>query len=74
MIRFRTATIDSVIQWAFYTRLLEGRGLVRIIYGRPMCTGHTRRAFESETQAGAFRRLVAGTLGRTASGSRPGAS
>ncbi len=73
-IRFRTPTIDSVIQWAFYTRLFEDRGLCLLVYGPHMYTVVPKRAFESETQASAFRRLVAGTLGRPASGSRPGAS
>lgn len=73
-IRFRTATIDSLIQWAFYTRMLEDRRLCLLVYGSHMYTVVPKRAFESEAGASAFRALVAANVGRSASGSPPGSS
>ena len=72
-IRFRTASIDALIQWTHYTRMLEDRRLCLLIYGSRMFSVIPKRAFTSEAELSAFRALVVSSL-RSSTASPPGSS
>jgi hypothetical protein len=62
-IRFRTASIDSRITWAYYTRLLEDARLCLLVYGSRMYSVVPKRAFATPEELNRFRALVASHLG-----------
>ena len=72
-IRFRTASIDALIQWTHYTRMLEDRRLCLLIYGSRMFSVIPKRAFTSEAELSAFRALVVSSM-RSSTASPPGSS
>jgi hypothetical protein len=61
-IRFRTASIDSTLQWSTYSRALEDDRVWLLVYGPRMYTVLPKRAFSEEAQR-SFRALLARHLG-----------
>lgn len=59
-IRIKTKQIDSQLGWALYTKVIEGRDLYLLVYGKglPMMTTIPKRAFQSAAQESAFRELL----------------
>lgn len=53
-IHFQTASIDSQIAWTHYSRVVEGREVILLIYGTRMYTVIPTRAFADAAQRAAF--------------------
>jgi YcxB-like protein len=60
-IMVKTSQIDSKLAWSLYTRVLEGRDMYLLVYGKDtrMMTVVPRRAFKNRDQENQFRELVA---------------
>ena len=59
-ISFKTAQVESKLAWDLYTRVIEGRDLYGLIYGKDirMMTMVPKRAFKNRTEELRFRELV----------------
>ena len=59
-IAVKTQQIDSKMAWSLYTKVVEGKDLFVLIYGKqlPMITMIPKSAFKDELQEQAFRTLV----------------
>jgi hypothetical protein len=53
-VHFKTASIDSQIAWTHYTRVIEGREVILLVYGTRMYTVIPTRAFADGAQKAAF--------------------
>jgi YcxB-like protein len=60
-IKVKTSQLDSKLAWSLYTRVLEGRGMYLLVYGKDtrMMTAVPKRAFKNRDQENQFRELVA---------------
>ena len=58
---FKTAQVESKLAWDLYTRVIEGRDLYGLIYGKEirMMTMVPKRAFRNRSEELQFRELVA---------------
>src|SRR5262249_48069537 len=57
-IHFQTASIDSVLRWTHYERVIESPTLFLLMYGKGLYTLIPKRSFQSEEQQSAFRALL----------------
>lgn len=57
-IHFRTASIDSTLQWTHYERVIESPGLFLLMYGKGLYTLIPKRCFGSEDELNAFQTLL----------------
>ncbi len=58
-IHFRTAQIDSLVQWSLYDKVIEDERFYLMVYGKNMISVTPKRAFTSAAQEAAFRELLA---------------
>jgi hypothetical protein len=60
----KTAQLESKVAWDLYTKVIEGRDLYGLIYGREtrMMTIVPKRAFKSRSEELRFRELMAGHI------------
>jgi hypothetical protein len=63
-IQFRTATIDSLIKWTHYTRVLENNRLCLLVYGSRMYSVIPKRVFQRQAELSQFRSLVEENIGQ----------
>jgi hypothetical protein len=57
-IHFKTASIDSTLQWTNYERVVESPGLFLLMYGKGLFTLIPKRCFSSDEEINAFRALL----------------
>ena len=57
-IHFKTAQIDSLIQWSFYSKVLEDDRFYLMVYGKNMISIIPKRAFASAAEEEAFNNLL----------------
>ena len=57
-IHFRTARIDSQLEWSLYTRVLVGAHSFVLYHGNNSFTVIPKRVFETAVQLAAFERLI----------------
>lgn len=57
-IHFQTASINSRIAWTHYSRTLEDRHVILLVYGTRMYTVIPKRAFGGSSQIVAFEELI----------------
>jgi hypothetical protein len=57
-IHFKTASIDSTLQWTHYERVIESPDLFLLLYGKGLYTLLPKRGFHSEEDVNAFRALL----------------
>ena len=62
-IHFKTATIDSKLEWSHYNGLLESDRVLLLTYGRGMYTVVPKSAFRDGSQIEQFRTLVKRKVG-----------
>lgn len=57
----KTAQIDTKLSWSLYTKVLEGKGIYLLVYGKDirMMTMIPKRTFRDSIQENAFRDLLA---------------
>ena len=63
-IHFKTASIDSTLQWTLYERVIESPDLFLLVYGKGLYTLIPKRCFDSEEGVNAFRALLNQTIAR----------
>jgi len=61
-IHFRTASLDSTLQWTHYERVIESPDLFLLMYGKGLYTLIPKRCFNSEEEVTAFRALLTQTI------------
>jgi hypothetical protein len=61
-IAFRTAQIDSRLQWSLYSRALETDGAYLLLYGKGGVSVIPKRAFQTEAEQTRFRELLRARL------------
>lgn len=57
-IHFKTATLDSVLQWTHYERAIESPDLFLLMYGKGLYTLIPKRCFHSNEEMNGFRALL----------------
>lgn len=57
-IHFKTAQIDSILQWSLYNKVLENERFYILVYGKNMISVIPRRAFASADQETAFAQML----------------
>jgi hypothetical protein len=57
-IHFKTAAIDSTLQWSHYERVMESSMLFLLMYGKGLYTLIPKRCFHSDDELNAFRVLL----------------
>src|ERR1043166_1240656 len=59
-VKLKTSQIDSKMAWSLYTRVVEGRDMYLLFYGKDtrMMTSVPKRAFTSNDQEQLFRELI----------------
>jgi YcxB-like protein len=57
-IRFKTDSIDSNIAWTRYSRVLEDKQVILLVYGSRMYTVIPKRVFRDSAQLAAFSEMV----------------
>ncbi len=62
-IHFRTASLDSTLQWTHYERVIESSDLFLLMYGKGLYTLIPKRCFKSNEEINTFRALVSQTIG-----------
>ncbi len=62
-LHFKTATIDSVLQWTHYSNFFETRRAFILVYGKRMYTVIPKRALDSEAQLLEMRQLLSTVIG-----------
>lgn len=63
-IHFKTALLDSTLQWTHYERVIESPDLFLLMYGKDLYTLIPKRCFKSNEDMDAFRTLVSRTIAR----------
>ncbi len=63
-IHFKTASLDSTLQWTHYDRVIESPNLFLLMYGKGLYTLIPKRCFNSEEEVTEFRSLLNRTIGR----------
>src|SRR5436190_1408155 len=63
-IHFKTASIDSTLQWTNYERAIESSRLFLLMYGKGLYTLVPKRCFHSDDELNAFRALLKEKLPR----------
>ena len=63
-IHFRTASIDSTVQWTHYERVVESPDLFLLMYGSGLYTMVPKRCFSSKDALNSFRALLGRAIGR----------
>lgn len=63
-IHFKTASLDSTLQWTHYERLIESPDLFLLMYGKSLYTLIPKWCFKSNEEINAFRVLVGQTIGQ----------
>lgn len=63
-IRFKTASVDSTLQWTLYERVIETPTLFLLIYGKKLYTLIPKRSFNSNEVMDMFRALLNETIQR----------
>lgn len=63
-IHFKTAAIDSVLQWTNYDDVIENADLFLLMYGKGLYTLVPKRCFHSNDEIDAFRALLNQTIPR----------
>jgi hypothetical protein len=63
-IHFKTASLDSTLQWTHYERVIESPDLFLLMYGKGIYTLIPKRCFNSREEIDAFRALVNQTIAR----------
>jgi hypothetical protein len=62
-IHFKTALIDSTLQWTHYERVIESADLFLLMYGKGLYTLIPKRCFKSNEEINTFRTLVSQRTG-----------
>ncbi len=62
-IHFKTASIDSTLQWTHYERAIESSDLFLLMYGKGLYTLIPKRCFQSSEEIDAFRTLIDQSIG-----------
>jgi YcxB-like protein len=62
-IHFKTASIDSTLQWTHYERVIESADLFLLMYGKGLYTLIPKRCFKSNEEINTFRTLVSQRTG-----------
>lgn len=57
-VHFKTASIDSTLQWSHYQRFLESSNLFLLMYGKGLYTLIPKRCFHSGDEINTFRALL----------------
>jgi YcxB-like protein len=63
-IHFKTASLDSTLQWTHYERVIESPDLFLLMYGKGLYTLIPKRCFNSNEEINAFHALVSQTIVR----------
>jgi hypothetical protein len=63
-IHFKTASLDSILQWAHYERVIESPDLFLLMYGKGLYTLIPKRCFNSNKEMNVFRTLLSQTIAR----------
>jgi YcxB-like protein len=63
-IHFKTASLDSILQWTHYERVIESPDLFLLMYGKGLYTLIPKRCFNSNEEMNAFRTLLSQTIAR----------
>lgn len=63
-IHFKTAAIDSTLQWTHYERVIENPNLFLLVYGKGLYTLIPKRCFGAEAEINRFRALLADKIPR----------
>ena len=63
-IHFKTASLDSTLQWTHYERVIESPDLFLLMYGKGLYTLIPKRCFNSNEEINAFRALVNQAIAR----------
>ena len=63
-IHFKTASLDSTLQWTHYERVIESSELFLLMYGNGLYTLIPKRCFKSNEEINAFRALVSQAIAR----------
>jgi hypothetical protein len=63
-IHFKTASIDSTLQWTHYEDVIESSDLFLLMYGKGLYTLVPKRCFNSIQEIDAFRTLVSQVVAR----------
>jgi hypothetical protein len=61
-IQFKTAQIDSLLQWSLYNKVLENERFYILIYGKNMISVIPKRAFADAKQEAAFSEMLGRNL------------
>lgn len=62
-IHFKILTIDSILQWSHYHKLLEDEQLFLLVYGKMLYSVIPKRAFKDVAEQDAFRELAKRMIG-----------
>ena len=65
-IHFKTASIDSTLQWDYYERIIENSRLFLLMYGKGLYTLIPKRCFHSDEELNTFRALIEEKIPRRA--------
>lgn len=57
-IHFKTAQIDSLVQWSLYNKVLENERFYILVYGKNMISVTPKRAFTDKHQEAAFSEML----------------
>jgi hypothetical protein len=63
-IHFKTASLDSILQWTHYERVIESPDLFLLMYGKGLYTLIPKRCFNSNEEMNVFRTLLSQTIAR----------
>ena len=63
-IHFKTASLDSTLQWTHYESVIESPDLFLLMYGKELYTLVPKRCFNSNEEMDAFRALVSQAIAR----------
>jgi hypothetical protein len=63
-IYFKTASLDSTLQWTHYERVIESPALFLLMYGKGLYTLIPKRCFSSNEEINAFRTLANQAIAR----------
>lgn len=66
-IRFKTASLDSTVQWTHYENVIESSTLFLLMYGKGLYSLIPKRCFGSPEEIDAFRALLNETIPRQTS-------
>ena len=64
-LHFRTRSMESHLEWGFFSRVLENGRLCLLVYGTRMYSVIPKRAFKSQAELDSFRSLVHGSVGKS---------